>query len=164
MAGPSERSCQPTQRQDAMHFCCRDFLFFFLTVFFVYWAIPWKRGRVFLLLGASFYFYAYWDARLALLIVASTTIDYFLARGIEATQTPWRRKLLLTINIVGNLGLLCYFKYVNFFLDSLGKILTSAGIDHHLHPLKTLMVVGISFYTFEAINYMVDVYRGKVKA
>src|SRR5262245_15589892 len=127
-----------------MHFCCRDFLFFFVVVFFAYWASPWHRPRVLLLLGASFYFYAYLDVRLALLIVTSTTIDYCLARGIEATQTPWRRKLLLTINIVGNLGLLCYYKYVDFFLDSLAKILNAAGIEHQLHPLKPLLVVGIS--------------------
>ena len=75
-----------------------------------------------------------------------------------------RRKLLLTINIVGNLGLLCYFKYANFFLDSLRQSLAAAGLSASFGRLDVLLPIGISFYTFEAINYMVDVYRGHVKA
>src|SRR5215470_10525241 len=99
-----------------MLFCSERFLWFFLVVFAAYWSLPWARARVYLLLGASFYFYASWDYRLALLICASTTVDYFLAHGIERSASARLRRLLLTINIVGNLGLLCYFKYANFFL------------------------------------------------
>jgi alginate O-acetyltransferase complex protein AlgI len=147
-----------------MLFCTEKFLLFFVAVFAVYWSLPWHRPRVYLLLGASFYFYASWDYRLALLICVSTTIDFFLARGIEAANNPRLRKLLLLINILGNLGLLCYFKYVNFFLDSLRQALQAAGVHAGFHPLEVILPVGISFYTFEAINYMVDVYRGHVRA
>src|SRR5207247_2381622 len=99
-----------------------------------------------------------------LLIVVSTTVDFFLARGIEASTSPRRRKLLLAVNITGNLGLLCYFKYTNFFLESLQQALNAAGYHVAWAPLKILLPVGISFYTFEAISYMVDIYRGRVRA
>ena len=90
-----------------MSFCSQTFLLFFVLVFSLYWALPWQRARVWLLLGASFYFYSCWNHWLACLIVFSTTIDYFLARGIEATRSPSLRRLFLTVNVVGNLGLLC---------------------------------------------------------
>src|SRR5206468_11030528 len=75
-----------------------------------------------------------------------------------------RRRLLLTINIVGNLSLLCYFKYANFFLDSLQQALHRAGYSAAWSPLHVLIPIGISFYTFEAISYMVDVFKGRMKA
>ena len=147
-----------------MLFCSAPFLLFFLIVFSVYWAMPWQRPRVYLLLAASIFFYASWNKQLALLICISTTIDFFLACGIEDSKSPRRRKLLLLLNITANLGLLCYFKYVNFFLASLTEALRAAGVSTSFHPLKILLPVGISFYTFEAINYMVDVYRGHTRA
>jgi alginate O-acetyltransferase complex protein AlgI len=147
-----------------MLFCSYQFLVFFLVVFAVYWAMPWPRARVWWLLVASFAFYAAWNRWLACLIVLSTTIDYFLARAIESSRTPLVRRLLLTANIVGNLGLLCYFKYVNFFLDSLGHALAAAGLHASMPVLSVILPVGISFYTFEALNYMIDVYRGHARA
>jgi alginate O-acetyltransferase complex protein AlgI len=147
-----------------MSFCSLDFVVFFAIVLAAYWALPWKRARVWLLLAASFYFYARWNPWLALLICVSTTLDYFLARGIDSSRSPRLRKGLLAINIVANLGLLCYFKYVNFFLDSLRQALTLAGAEASLPVLEIILPVGISFYTFEAINYMVDVYRGHTRA
>src|SRR5437868_6755353 len=108
-----------------MLFCSFQFLVFFTIVFSAYWVLPWQRVRVWLLLIASFVFYATWNQWLACLIVVSTTIDYFLARAIEDSTSKRLRRLLLTINIVGNLGLLCYFKYVNFFLESLEEGLRS---------------------------------------
>jgi alginate O-acetyltransferase complex protein AlgI len=147
-----------------MLFNSLQFLVFFALVFAVYWSLPWQRLRVYLLLGASFYFYASWNPWLALLIVASTTVDFFLARGIENAESPRLRKLLLTINIFLNLGLLCYFKYANFFLDSLKSSLHAAGLSISTPVLDVILPIGISFYTFEAINYMVDVYRRHVRA
>ncbi len=148
-----------------MLFCTWQFAVFFITVLAVYWRLPSDRLRVYLLLGASFFFYASWEPRLALLIVASTTIDYWLARGIEASSVPRRRKLLLALNITGNLGLLCFFKYTNFFLSTISEGLLRAGLtESAIRPLELLLPVGISFYTFEAISYMVDVYQGRVKA
>lgn len=147
-----------------MLFCSEQFLAFFTLVFLVYWALPWQRARVYLLLVASFYFYASWNRWLALVIGVSTTIDYFVARGMDATEVPWRRKALAGVTIVANLGLLCYFKYANFFLHSLEEALRAAGSTTSLPVLKVMLPIGISFYTFEAINYAVDVYRRHVRA
>ena len=147
-----------------MLFCSQAFLLFFAVVFTLYWVMPWQRARVWLLLVASFYFYASWNHWLALLIGISTVIDYFLARGIDSWTSPRGRRFLLIVNLVGNLGLLCYFKYVNFFLHSLEEGLRAAGGSASLPLLQVILPVGISFYTFEAINYMVDVYRRKAPA
>ena len=147
-----------------MLFCSEQFLVFFSLVFLAYWALPWHRARVYLLLVASFYFYASWNRWLALIIGVSTTIDYFVARGMDAAEIPWRRKALMSVTIVANLGLLCYFKYANFFLHSLEETLRAAGSTASLPVLKVILPIGISFYTFEAINYAVDVYRKHVRA
>jgi alginate O-acetyltransferase complex protein AlgI len=147
-----------------MLFCSQAFLLFFAAVFLTYWALPWQRGRVLLLLAASFYFYACWNKWLALIVVASTTLDYCLARGIEASSGPRRRRALVVVSIVANLGLLCYFKYANFFLHSLEQLLRATGTEASLPVLSVILPFGISFYTFEAISYVVDVYRGRVRA
>jgi alginate O-acetyltransferase complex protein AlgI len=147
-----------------MLFCSQQFLFFFTLVFTIYWAVPWHRVRVLILLAASFYFYASWNKWLACLICLSTLVDYLLARAMEHFSSPPLRRLMLSISIVGNLGLLCYFKYANFFLESLGQGLHAIGLSASLPVLQVILPVGISFYTFEAINYTVDVYRRKVRA
>ena len=149
-----------------MLFCSQAYLVFFVCVFAVYWALPWHRARIWLLLAASFYFYASWNHWLACLIGASTLVDYALARLIDAPAAPPRRRqALLALSIVGNLALLGYFKYANFFLESLNASLEFAGLSSSsLALLEVILPVGISFYTFEAINYMVDVYRRKVPA
>jgi alginate O-acetyltransferase complex protein AlgI len=145
-------------------FCSAQFCGFFLVVFAAYWALPWQRGRVLLLVAASIYFYACWNPWLALLLCATTLGDYFIARGMEATARPRLRQLLLLCSLAGNLGLLCYFKYANFFLHSLTDVAGAFGLDLALPVLRVVLPVAISFYTFEAINYTVDVYRGKVRA
>jgi alginate O-acetyltransferase complex protein AlgI len=147
-----------------MLFCSEAFLVFFTLVFVAYWSLPWHRARIWLLLIASFYFYASWNRWLALIIGVSTTIDYFVARGIEASESARRRKLLLSVTVIANLSLLCYFKYANFFLHSLEESLRALGATSSLPMLKVILPIGISFYTFEAINYAVDVYRRHVPA
>lgn len=147
-----------------MHFCSLAYLLFFSGVFVVYWMLPWTRARVWLLLAASFGFYATWNLWLTGLIAFSTSIDYWLARGIDDTASPKIRKLLLTTSIVGNLSLLAYFKYVNFFLTSLQSLLAAVGMEYSIPLFSVILPIGISFYTFEAINYMVDVYRRKLPA
>jgi alginate O-acetyltransferase complex protein AlgI len=147
-----------------IQFFSPQFLLFFLVVFILYWATPWHRARVWLLLSASIVFYASWDWRLAVLITATTAADYVIARGMEASASPRRRKLLLLGSLVMNLGLLCYFKYANFFLASLDQGLHAAGASVSMPVLRVILPIGISFYTFEAINYTVDVYRGRVRA
>ena len=147
-----------------MSFCTREFFVFFTAVFCVYWLLPWSRARVYLLLVASFVFYASWNLWLALLICASTTFDYALARGIEATASRDRRRLFVWSSVVVNLCLLSYFKYSNFFLGALENALTRAGAHRSFPVLAVLLPIGISFYTFEAISYIVDVYRRRCHA
>ncbi len=166
-----------------MLFCTWRFGLFFVVVFALYWFIPWRRlrwnvpllrgrsftvtgdeMRVWLLLIASFWFYASWSHMLALIIVASTLLDYCIGLGLEAFQRTSFRRALVTLGITANLGLLCYFKYSNFFLESLDELLISSGAPVWFNTLHILVPIGISYYTFEAINYSVDVYRRLVPA
>jgi alginate O-acetyltransferase complex protein AlgI len=151
-------------RRAVMLFCSWQFLIFFVVVFAVYWAVPWTRARVWLLLAASFYFYASWNPYLACIIFVSTILDYGLARGLEAITAPGWRKALVAVSVTANLGLLCFFKYTNFFLTSLEDLLNRCGASASFPLLSIIAPIGISFYTFEAINYVVDVYRGRVRA
>jgi alginate O-acetyltransferase complex protein AlgI len=147
-----------------MLFCSISFMIFFVVLLSVYWSLPWQRARVWLLVAASFYFYATWNKWLAIILCISTFVDYLLALGIERMAAGGRRKLLLCVSLCANLGLLCYFKYTNFFLMSLNEVLITAGTPTWFRSLQVILPVGISFYTFEAINYMVDVYRGRIPA
>jgi alginate O-acetyltransferase complex protein AlgI len=147
-----------------MLFCSQAYLFFFLAVFLLYWGLPDNRARVWLLLVASFVFYASWNRWLACLVFLCTTADYYVGLGLAAISSPRLRRLLLAGSLGMNLGLLCYFKYVNFFLESLQEALRVAGVPASFPFLSVILPVGISFYTFEAISYIVDVYRGKMPA
>lgn len=147
-----------------MLFCTSQFCWFFLAVFTVYWLLPWQRARVYVLLAASIYFYASWNRWLALLLAVSSVLDYWLARAMDASTAPGRRKALVIVSVVANLGLLCYFKYANFFLRSAEDMATALGVEMALPVLSVILPVGISFYTFEAINYTVDVYRRRIRA
>jgi alginate O-acetyltransferase complex protein AlgI len=147
-----------------MLFCSISFMVFFVVLLCIYWALPWQRARVWLLVAASFYFYATWNKWLAVLLCISTFVDYLLALGMEKASTARKRKLFLCMSLFANLGLLCYFKYTNFFLLSLDEILIAMGAPSWFRSLRVIIPIGISFYTFEAINYMVDVYQGRIRA
>jgi alginate O-acetyltransferase complex protein AlgI len=147
-----------------MLFCSKLFLVFFVVVFAAYWALPWRRARVWLLLAASFYFYASWSQWLASVVCVSTLVDYLVARGMDASRGQWQRRALLGLSLAMNVGLLVYFKYANFFLRSLESALAAAGATASLPVLSVILPIGISFYTFEAINYTVDVYRRRIPA
>src|SRR5262249_37582369 len=112
----------------------------------------------------NFGFYASLNKWLALLVSFTSVADYLIARGMEIVKRHGERRGLLISSLIMNLGLLCYFKYTNFFLQSLSEALTELGVAHTYRPLSIILPVGISFYTFEAINYTVDVYRGKMRA
>lgn len=146
-----------------MLFHTQRFLLFFLVVFALYWAMPWKRPRVWLLVAASFYFYISWNARLAALIGASAVIDYVLGLLIVKSGPLWKKRLL-GLSILWNIGQLIYFKYTNFFLNSFADMLSGLGLHPHLPTLSVILPIGISFYTFEAISYTVDVYQGRIDA
>ncbi len=146
-----------------MLFCTREFLLFFLVVFPLYWLSPWRQGRVWVLLAASVYFYCCWNQYLAILIVATSFLDYLIALGMERSAAG-RRRVLLVGSVVMNLGLLAYFKYANFFIQSFVDAARSFGYTGSVGLLSVILPIGISFYTFEAINYTVDVYRKKIPA
>jgi alginate O-acetyltransferase complex protein AlgI len=131
------------------------FAVFFLIVLPVSWALmPHQRAwRVFILL-ASYVFYGWWDWRFVFLLGASTVVNHVLAVAIYRAQERASRKLLLTLALAFDLGLLGYFKYTNFFLSSIDNTFGTSWIAHVTLP------VGISFYTFMAISYVVDTYRG----
>jgi alginate O-acetyltransferase complex protein AlgI len=147
-----------------MFFNSPAYLGFFLVVFALYWALPWQRPRVWFLVAASIAFYAVWSQLLALLVVTTAVMDFLLARGMDAWQGPRLRRLLLGTSLAVNLGLLGFFKYSNFFLDSLGEALRALGADASLPTLQLMVPFGISFYTFEAISYTLDVYHRRIRA
>src|ERR1700759_1384006 len=115
-----------------MQFTTHQYLIFFVAVFAIYWAMPWKRPRVYLLLAASFFFYATWNQWLALLVTGTATLDYFLARGIDASSSRGIRRFFAGTSIAVNLGVLGFFKYTNFFLGSLYEVLGTAVKDRYL--------------------------------
>jgi alginate O-acetyltransferase complex protein AlgI len=144
------------------------FLGFFALVFVLYWAIPRKyaMARIWLLVVASFHFYASWSRDLAFLVTATTCADYLFGRAMGATKRQRVRFLVMLASIGMNLGILCYFKYRGFFLNELHDALRSYGYDPGYGKMDLARVIipfGISFYTFEAISYAVDVYRRKVE-
>jgi len=119
-----------------------------------------------MLLIASSVFYGFWRWEYLSIMYISALTDYFMAREIEKTpvENKGRRKALLSVTLLVNLGLLCYFKYLFFFTENANNVLNIFGIDYNLPLLKVLLPFGISFYTFETISYTVDVYRGIIKA
>ena len=151
-------------RDERMLFHTFPFLVFFCAVFAVYWALPTQRARMWFLLVASAYFYMSWNPWLISLILFSAGIDYLAAMKLERMPACWKRRLLLIASISINLGLLAFFKYVNFFLDSVYALQGWLGHEPGARFLNVILPLGISFYTFETISYVVDVYLGKQKA
>jgi D-alanyl-lipoteichoic acid acyltransferase DltB (MBOAT superfamily) len=146
-----------------MRFNSLDYLLFFLAVVGPYFAIP-DRFRKTWLLAASVFFYMYWSPVFILLILYSTTIDYFVARRLATEDRPGARKRLLAFSYVTNFGALFVFKYYNFFVESWSGVLALAGLPAHPAVLHLILPVGISFYTFEAISYTTDVYYRRYPA
>ncbi|MFP6581769.1 MAG: MBOAT family protein [Candidatus Hydrogenedentota bacterium] len=140
-----------------------SFVFFFLTVLAIYWLLPHRRQNL-LLVFASYGFYAVWDWRFLALIAFSTLVDFFIAQRIEHAGESGRKKQLLLLSIVTNLGLLGTFKYFHFFVDSGIVLLTRLGFEANAPLIHVILPVGISFYTFQTMAYTIDVYRGHQKA
>ena len=150
-----------------MLFNSLEFLLFLPIVLVVYHNLSHKQQNRFLVV-ASCFFYASWDWRFLFPLLASTTIDYWCAKRmeelIEAGRPPEERKRYLVFSVVTNLGLLGFFKYYNFFSDNLHDLLEAVGIEISAWTLNVILPVGISFYTFQALSYTIDVYRGKTHA
>ncbi len=139
------------------------FLWFFLVVFGVHWALRSNGSRKLLLLLASCVFYGAWDWRFLGLLFFSTGLDFFAALGFDRMRTPRGRRGLLTLSLVANLGLLGFFKYYNFFVESGAAFLRWLGLPAGDATLQILLPIGISFYTFHSLSYTIDVYRGALK-
>ncbi len=139
-----------------------SFLVFFPIVTLIYFLIP-RRVRWVWLLVASYYFYMNWHAEYALLMAASTIITYVCALFVHRVQEKKRRKLVLTLGIVANIGMLGYFKYTGMLLDVLGRISDFFGLGFTPPRVSILLPVGISFFIFQALGYMIDVYRGDIE-
>ena len=144
-----------------MIFHSLDFVVFFVVVVSIYWRLP-QRGQNVLLLVASYVFYGYVHPWFLILIASSTVIDYLSARGME--RWPAHRRRFMALSIASNFGMLGFFKYFNFFADNVQAVLAAAGV--HVSPpvLRVILPVGISFYTFQAMSYTVDVFRGELRA
>ena len=137
------------------------FLLFFPIVCIVYFALPTIRLRNLFLLAASYYFYMNWEPVYSLLLIASTGITFFAAQGVAKYKS--RKKLLLTVGIVLNLLILFFFKYFNFAAENVTALMELLGVKIYIPEFKVLLPVGISFYIFQAMGYMIDVYRGDIK-
>ena len=145
-----------------MLFPTLGFGLFFLLVYALAWGLQASNEwRKIALLLASWFFYGAWDGRFVALLIASAAINWAIARKLPEA-TVGRRKALLWLGIALNLGVLGWFKYAGFFSEQLAVLLTAFGLGRDAPLLQTLLPVGISFFTFQAISYLVDVYRGKV--
>jgi D-alanyl-lipoteichoic acid acyltransferase DltB (MBOAT superfamily) len=143
-----------------------QFVIFLPLVLAGYYSLPHRAQNTFLLI-ASCAFYACWDWRFLFPLLASTSIDYYCASRMEdllnaGGDPAKKRRQYLVLSIVTNLGLLGFFKYFNFFSTSLQEFLQAFGINSQLWTLRVILPVGISFYTFQALSYTIDVYRGQL--
>ena len=142
------------------------FFAFFPCFLALYWLVrPSLTARNLLLIAGSYLFYCWWDWRFGALLLFTSLADYFFAGWVEKSAAPFRRKALVAASVGLNLGVLGFFKYFGFFTESLQALLNDLfQVQTNWHLLKIVLPVGISFYTFQSISYVIDVYRGKVPA
>jgi D-alanyl-lipoteichoic acid acyltransferase DltB (MBOAT superfamily) len=146
-----------------MTFASLTFLVFLALVFALYWSIRRRKLQNGLLIVAGYFFYAWWDWRFCGLLLASSVLDFTLGLALGRQQKPAARKFLLWTSVAANLGLLGFFKYFNFFADTFRA--TAESLGWHLSPptLHVLLPAGISFYTFQSLGYVIDIYRGAAR-
>ncbi|MEL6625645.1 MAG: MBOAT family O-acyltransferase [Bacteroidota bacterium] len=148
-----------------MLFNSLDFALFLPAVFGLYWFILNRnlKGQNLLLLVASYIFYGWWDYRFLSLIFISTVIDYLVGLQLAKTPATRSRTYLLWISLIANLGMLGFFKYFDFFLLNFVEAFTLLGMQIEAAPLRFILPVGISFYTFQTLSYTLDIYKGKLQ-
>ncbi len=146
-----------------MLFNSLSFAIFLPVVFILYWTFP-HRFRWMILLIASYYFYMSWNIKYVVLILATTIVSYGTALLLEKTDNLKYKRALLALAAAISLGILFFFKYFNFFQENITVILNAFAIQLHPTTLKLLLPVGISFYTFQTLSYVIDVYRGTISA
>lgn len=150
-----------------MLFNSLSFVIFLPIVLIGYYLLP-HRGQNYLLLAASLFFYACWDWRFLSLLFITMVVDYYVADYLERLQLNGapesKRKRVLAISMFSNLAMLGFFKYFNFFAESMHDLLSFAGFNVQMSALNIILPVGISFYTFQSMSYTIDVYRGELPA
>jgi len=145
-----------------MQFNTFIFLFFLLSVLFLYYAYPSWEGRKKILLIASYIFYSAWNPLFIFLILFSTLVDWLLAYRIFTATNQKRKNTYLILSLIVNLGALSYFKYCTFFFTAFADLLSLFEIIYIPPDWNIILPVGISFYTFQTLSYTIDVYRGKI--
>jgi D-alanyl-lipoteichoic acid acyltransferase DltB (MBOAT superfamily) len=143
-----------------------NFAIFLPIVFLLYWLFANRsiQAQNILLLGASYYFYASWDWRFLFLLIFSTLLDFFAGLQMERVSKISKKKFWFWLSIGINLGFLGVFKYYNFFADSFATALSNLGMKVNPGTINVVLPVGISFYTFHGLSYVIDIYRGKIRA
>lgn len=149
-----------------MFFNSLQFAIFLPIVFCAYWFVfnKSKTTQNTLLIIASYYFYSCWDWRFLFLLVFSTLLDFISGLKIEKSKTDTESKFWFYLSIVINLGILGVFKYYDFFAISFSKLLNDLGFKAYPYLLKLVLPVGISFYTFHGLSYVIDIYKKRIKA
>lgn len=146
-----------------MLFNSTTFLIFLVSIFALYWrmsAYDAKWGKFVLLLG-SYIFYGWWNWRFLILIIISSATDFFIGNKLHISEKTGERKLLLLASIFVNLGMLFFFKYFNFFIESFKTIFAPLAGTNQWNSLNIILPVGISFYTFQTLSYTIDIYNRK---
>ncbi len=148
-----------------MFFNSIDFAIFLPIVFILYWFVTNRNLKLqnFLIVAASYFFYGWWDWKFLSLILISTIVDYSLGRRLSKEENLTKRKVLLWISILVNLGFLGFFKYYNFFLENFINAFSLFGSEIKVNSLNIILPVGISFYTFQTLSYTIDVYKRKLE-
>ncbi|HEX5752196.1 MAG TPA: MBOAT family O-acyltransferase [Archangium sp.] len=147
-----------------MYFHSLQFLFFLTVTFSLYWALhrhKWPRLAV--LMVASVFFYSMWTPWPLVLFFGATGINHLCIKGFRRSQKPGVRKALLTVSIVSTLGVLCTFKYADLFRETAVALLGPLGVHVRTQPFGLLLPVGLSFFTFQALSYVIDQYRGEIQ-
>lgn len=146
-----------------MIFNSLTFLLFFIAVFLIYW-FPLKnttRGQNIFLLLASYFFYGFADWKMLPLLIVATLIFYYLGKAIAGAESEKQGYWLTFVGVALGVGTLLYFKYFNFFIESFVSLFNAVGLHANLHTFNIIMPLGISFFTFRLLSYIIDIYRGK---
>lgn len=146
-----------------MSFNSIEFLIFLPIVFILYFIFP-KKYRYFILLIASYAFYMWWNWKLIFLILITTMVSYLSGLGIKRSESKGVRGFLMILSIVVSLGILVFFKYANFIYESFVFGINSLGGGLTFDAINIILPVGISFYTFQTLSYVIDTYKGKIEA
>ena len=143
-----------------------NFLIFLPIVFFLYWSLSKRKIKYqnLLLLVSSYFFYACWDYRFLFLLIFSTQLDFFTGLKIFSSTDKKTKKTWFWTSIIINLGFLAVFKYYNFFATSFAEAISLLGMKVDIWTLKVILPIGISFYTFHGLSYVIDIYYGRIKA